>query len=145
MIIGESLIFKNRGGILFSHKFKISIRLIQKFNKKFFISLVLTISIPTYADEVTLARIKCVQFGFKENTKDQEDCVAHYLRSTGVAKEVVKSNANTAAQSTTLTSAQPSEDQKEQQCRKGYQQNQSRPKGDYDRGLVPSGHLLGRD
>jgi len=50
----------------------------------------------TYAESVVSANMKCVDFGFKQNTKDYEDCVKQVMQSSGSSKPAAKSVVNQA-------------------------------------------------
>ena len=54
------------------------------------------------AQDTTGARARCVQFGFKENTKDHEECVKQFLQASG-SKQVLKPSSPTKPAAASLT------------------------------------------
>ena len=58
-------------------------------NRLFLTLTVVAFAIPISAQDLNLARTKCMQFGFNENTKDHDDCVRQFLQASG-SKQVSK-------------------------------------------------------
>lgn len=51
----------------------------------------------THAESVVSANKKCVDFGFKQNTKDYADCVKQVTQSSGVSRPTTSSGTNQVA------------------------------------------------